>query len=59
MPVEEALVDCFEKTNREIKQYPIDCYLSGSTCVSIFQFKHEIWCANIGDSRAIIGKKVD
>ena len=37
---ELALTQSFLETNKEILHYPIDCYLSGSTGVSVLQFKN-------------------
>ncbi len=30
---------------------------SGSTCISVYFHKTSLFCANVGDSRAILGKK--
>lgn len=32
---------------------------SGSTCVTVFYSPHKVTCANVGDSRAIIGRYVN
>ena len=37
----------------------IDIYFSGSTCVSILIVGNKLFCANIGDSRAILGRDND
>lgn len=34
----------------------IDVTYSGTTTIVVIAFKNELYCANIGDSRAIIGK---
>ena len=47
----------FLKTNMELKKNnKIDTIFSGSTCVSLIFTPAKILCANVGDSRAVIGK---
>lgn len=45
----------YEKTNAEIKGSSFDPSYSGSTSITVFIHNSLIVCANIGDSRAIIG----
>jgi len=54
--LKEALTTAFLKTNRELFDSSIDCNFSGSTTVTVLLFNTRLWCANVGDSRAIIGK---
>jgi len=37
----------------------IDCIFSGSTCNSILYTPEKLICANVGDSRAVLGRYVD
>ena len=54
--IKEALTTAFLKTNRELFNSTIDVNFSGSTTVTVLLFNTRLWCANVGDSRAIIGK---
>ena len=56
----ETLFDIFENiSNKLIANTHIDITFSGSTVVSVLMRNHKIYCANLGDSRAVIGKKVE
>jgi len=37
----------------------IDIYFSGSTCVSVLIVGNKVFCANVGDSRAVLARGVD
>ena len=37
-------------------RYLYSIYLSGSTCVSLIYTKEKLLCANVGDSRAVLGR---
>ena len=55
--VMSILKDTFLEIDRNISLDPrIDSYFSGSTCVSIVYTPSKLICANLGDSRCIIGK---
>lgn len=43
-------------TNNEIIKGGFDCQLSGSTAINILIYKNTLVSANVGDSRAIMGK---
>lgn len=37
----------------------IDIYFSGSTCVSVLIVGNKVFCANVGDSRAVLAREID
>ncbi|CAD8188480.1 unnamed protein product [Paramecium octaurelia] len=47
---------CFLKTNEDLLNSGIDVTYSGATTVVVIAFENILYCANIGDSRAIIGR---
>ena len=50
----------FQVTNVKLKNdLYVDSSLSGSTCVSVLYKGDKLYCGNIGDSRAVIGRCVD
>ena len=56
MNVRHSLHNGFLQTNKELLDSPIDCNFSGSTTVSCLLLGTRLWCANVGDSRAIMAK---
>ena len=40
------------------KTYSGIFFLKGSTCVGVYLNQNKLYCANLGDSRAIIGKYI-
>ncbi|CAD8184753.1 unnamed protein product [Paramecium octaurelia] len=46
----------FLKTNEDLLNSGIDVTYSGATTVVVIAFENILYCANIGDSRAIIGR---
>ena len=54
-----ALMKAHAKMNQEIMQSWLDVSFSGSTCVSVFIKNCTVYCANVGDSRAIMGTVKD
>lgn len=46
----------FQTTNYELGIGDFDCNLSGSTLISVLINNGKLYCANVGDSRAIIGR---
>ncbi|CAD8086814.1 unnamed protein product [Paramecium primaurelia] len=50
------LKNCFLQTNDELMDSGIDITYSGATTVVVLSFDNVLYCANIGDSRAIIGR---
>lgn len=52
----KSLTEAFEYANREVFQGVPDVRFSGSTCVSLVTYGRKLYCANVGDSRAMIAK---
>jgi serine/threonine protein phosphatase PrpC len=52
--VENALKDAFLKTARDLEESGIDVNFSGSTACLLYLHQHSLYCANLGDSRAVI-----
>lgn len=53
-----AFSEAFARTDAELAK-DIDCRHSGSTCVAMLIRGSDIWVANLGDSRAVMGRRVD
>ena len=52
----KGLERLFENLEREVgESLEFDAAMSGSTCVLIFIILNRVYCANIGDSRAVFG----
>ena len=50
----------YVKTNNDLFTNPIvDIQFSGTTCTSVLIRGDLLLCANVGDSRAILGRKSD
>lgn len=47
----------FDKITNDLFHSGIDITFSGSTNVSVLVIENMVWCANIGDSRAIIAQQ--
>lgn len=47
------LKQSFERTTKELFYSGIDITFSGATTISILLIDNVLWCANIGDSRAV------
>ncbi len=54
-----TIEEVFLRTNNELNTSGIDTMLSGSTCVSMVYTPEKLIMANIGDSRAVIGRCVN
>ena len=52
--IKNAITRSFFTTNHEIFASDFDSNLSGSTLISVLLKNNKIYCANVGDSRAII-----
>ena len=46
--------DCFQTIHDGFNNKSYDCYLSGSTITSVLFDSKRIYCANAGDSRAVL-----
>jgi serine/threonine protein phosphatase PrpC len=58
--VKDALARSFEYTNKGLyNESGIDIYFSGSTCVTVLIVGNKIFCANVGDSRAVLARETD
>lgn len=55
----QALAQAFVAMNDAIKASPIDATFSGTTAVCTYINGKTIWCANAGDSRAVLGRLLD
>ena len=54
--IRKQISETLYRTNLSLKEkYKIDAELSGTTLCSIFIYSNTIYCANVGDSRAILG----
>jgi len=55
-----VIEEVFVTTNSKlINDFSIDSKFSGSTCVSVIYSSEKLICANVGDSRAVLGRCVD
>ena len=54
--VKNCLKVAFFQTSKSLLESSIDCTFSGSTCVLVLVIGPTLYCANIGDSRAVITK---
>lgn len=55
--VESSLKDAFQKTAKNLVDSGIDIMFSGTTACLIYIDNHNLFCANLGDSRAVIFSK--
>ena len=52
-----TIKDSFQKTHEDILDRSFDTNYSGTTVCSVFIYGKVLFCANVGDSRAIIGRQ--
>lgn len=58
--VKDALARSFDHTSKSLYgDSGIDIYFSGSTCVTVLIVGNKIFCANVGDSRAVLAREGD
>ncbi|KAG6471455.1 hypothetical protein ZIOFF_068897 [Zingiber officinale] len=56
----ETFVQSYKAMDRELRSHSaLDCFCSGSTAVILFKLNSNLFIANIGDSRAVLGCKGD
>lgn len=54
----DTFLKSYKAMDKELKSHPnVDCFCSGSTAVTIVKQGSNLFMANIGDSRAIMGSK--
>lgn len=53
-----ALLSSIIKTNSELNHAAFDASLSGTTLALVLIQRRALWCANVGDSRAVLAKEV-
>ena len=49
------MIEAFNLTHKSLDNTNIDYQISGTTVCSVFIFGTDLYCCNLGDSRAIIG----
>jgi len=52
-----SLAQSIMRLNQEVMMGAVDCNMSGSTCIAVLLQNDQLWCANVGDSRAVLGRK--
>lgn len=57
--IQKAYISSIKSCEASLKEAKIDTQASGSTMVSIIILSNLIICGNIGDSRAVLGKKTN
>lgn len=57
--IKKALENAFIACNSELAASSTDCTFSGTTACTVYISGNKIYCANAGDSRAVIGRDVD
>jgi serine/threonine protein phosphatase PrpC len=56
---QKSLSQSIQRCNFELKKSGIEVSFSGSTCVTVLIIGNKLWCANVGDSRAMLARLVD
>lgn len=52
-----VLTNAYKSVTKEVCSTTIDCSFSGTTLVSTLIVGNKIYCANVGDSRAVLARK--
>lgn len=55
--IESSIKDAFQKTAKNLIESGIDIMFSGTTTCLVYIDNHDLFCANLGDSRAVIYSK--
>lgn len=55
--IRQSLADAIQDINAKLTYSCIEVAFSGTTCVTVLVRDNHLWCANVGDSRAVIGQK--
>jgi serine/threonine protein phosphatase PrpC len=53
--IHSLILESFKKTQEDLKEKNFDIQTSGSTVCSVFITGNNLYCANLGDSRAVLG----
>ena len=53
---ELALTEAVEETAKQLKMVEFDINFSGTTFVSVLMTGKRLFCANVGDSRALVAR---
>lgn len=51
-----SLYNSILRCNNELNQSKIDLNFSGTTLITVLTYYNTLYCANVGDSRAVLGR---
>ena len=58
LDVKTALHTAIVKCNQDLQGINLDTNFSGSTLIVVLIKGQKLWCANVGDSRAVLGRQI-